>query len=242
MRIGPSRIRAFAVTSLVGVWTVLTYACTGGIENPAYVYVPDSGNSTNVSSDGVPLTNICPTYGGYENVKFLADSILTTAKADCHLSLIIDDGDLHLRDCFEQFVGNSFLCPGVTFAENVSVDSAGKVCESIVPGLTLSPLDWDAFAGFDADASAPSAVSSVLRGRGLTASQLAGVGAFFATKEAGLLNSAVRSDKYTKCSAGCGGDACDPDAGAPPPPPPPPPKDSGAPVKDTGIADAPTDG
>lgn len=244
MRIGASRVRAFAVTSLVGIWTVLTYACTGGIENPAYVYVPDSGNATGLSSDGTPIgADICPTYGGYDNVKFLADSILTTAKADCHLSLIIDEGDTHLRDCFEQFVGNGFQCKGVTFTENVSVDSEGKVCESIVPGLKLSPLDWAAFAGFDSDAGSPSAALSVLRGRGLTADQLAAIGLFFAAKDAGLLNADIRTDKYTKCSSGCGGDACNPDAGTPPPPPPPPPpKDSGSPVKDTGIADAPTDG
>jgi len=237
----PSRVRALAVTSLLGVWAILTYACTGGIENPVYVYVPDSGNSTGVNSDGIPIgAAICAAYGGYDQVKLLADSIITTAKADCHLTPIIDDGDAHLHECFQIFVGNSFLCPGEVFTEGTSVDSAGVACESFIPGIKLSPLDWQAFASFDLDASKLSAAASVFRSYGLKPDELAAVGAFFAQKEESVLNSDVRTDKYTKCSTTCGGVDCDPDAGTPPPPPPP--KDSGTPVKDTGIADAPTDG
>ena len=239
MKTVPSRVRALAVTSLIGVWTVLTYACTGGVENPAYVYVPDSGDSTGLSSVSIGA-NICGKYGGYDQVKLLADSIITTAKADCHLTPIIDDTDTHLHECFQIFVGNSFLCPGVTFAENTSVDLKGVACESFIPGVKLSPLDWQAFAAFGGDASKLSASESVFRAYRLTSDELTAVGNFFAQKEESVLNSDIRTDKYSKCSAGCGGDACNPDAGTPPPPPPP--KDSGTPVKDTGIADAPTDG
>lgn len=244
-----NRARTLIVTSLVGAWAVFTYACTGGIENPQLVLDNTSGNS--VDPNNVAINpEICAQLGGYVNVQHLADAVFATATQDCRLTPTITQAerfgnDVHLYECFEQFVGSVLQCPDVSFTEGTTKDSKGDVCDSITPGLKLSAMDWQSFGAFGADSSTMSAAESVFRGRGLKGNDIAFIANAFAGKQESVANDEIRSDKYTRCSPSCGGDACDPDAGAPPPPPPP--KDSGTtPVdsgsKDTGVADAPTDG
>jgi hypothetical protein len=214
MRILSARARAALVLACFGVWAVLS-ACTVEEENPA----TGSRNRTTTSTEGGTVTPdsidptgiaICAKYGAVEGVNALAQQVLDRAAGDCRIAPLFAGRttDTHFRDCFYAFVGSGFQCPGVTYVQGTTADSAGRRCESVLPGVRLSAEDWKAFA--DLNATPASNLRAVLEARELTIEELRAVGAVFEGKRAGLLNGSVPAGKYTQCSAGCalGGAAC----------------------------------
>jgi hypothetical protein len=213
MRILSARARAAIAVACFGAWGVLA-ACAVEDENPA----TGSRNRTTSNAEGGSLTPgstdptgiaICAKYGESAGVNALAQQILDRAAGDCRIAPLFlgRTTDQHFKDCFYQFFGSGFQCPGVTYVQGTTADSTGDRCESVLPDVRFSTEDWKAFADVN---STTSSLRFVLDARGLTSDELRAIATVFEGKRAGLTNAGVPAGKYTQCSAGCtvGGAAC----------------------------------
>lgn len=237
MRTLSTRARAVVLTTFVGGWAVLAYACSIGIENPP---LPGANTEGGIGPNNVPNLGSasCQKYGGADSVGLLGRQIIDEAKEDCRLSpgFTRADGTAHFAQCFGAFVSAAFGCS--SFTENATTDSAQVPCESAMPGLTFSELDWTTFTDFEVKPSAP--VKAILEGKGLTEEELLIIKAAFESKRTALANAAIAAGKFSECEGTCqpGGEACrgGTDGGNPP-------RDAGTDARDSGgPRDAAADG
>jgi hypothetical protein len=201
--------RVVVLGCCVAVWTVLA-ACSVEDENP-----PTSRNrGTNTGADGSTGTGadgtapsgapLCGKYGGLDGVKGIAAAIVAAAKADCRISPVVSNAEAergtHFKECFDQFVGGGFQCPGVSFSLGQTKDSEGDPCNSQMPGVRFTDRDFNAFS---------ENVKKGLESKGLTADEIRAIAPVFEGARLKLVNDPSKT-KHAQCAPSCqqGGDAC----------------------------------
>lgn len=211
-----SRVVVFA--SCFAVWTILA-ACTVEEENPATTprnRRTDAGLDASLATEAGPGSStgapLCNEYGGVGGVNAIATAIVSTLKADCRIAPIVQEAEQNrgknFKDCFDQFVGSGFQCPGVTFVLGQTQDTEGKTCNSQLSGVQFGSLDFKAFT---------EDVREALKAKGLTDDHIKTLAPVFEGARLKLVTRNTPTDKYTSCAPGCakGGSACVPviDAG-----------------------------
>lgn len=198
------------MSSFLAAWAVLGFACTVEEENPAS---PMRNRGTDSGADGTATVGegdappagapLCGKYGGADGVKAIATAILDSAKADCRISPVVseDVGQQRTQECWSTFVGSSFMCPGVSFTYTATTDSKGQKCNSQLPGVQFSNLDFNAFL---------QDVQATLKAKGLTDDDIKAIAPAFEGGRAKLATGNVPNNKYTQCAANCtqGGESC----------------------------------
>ncbi len=150
-RSGSKTLSRLVVMSSVGLlMAAVGFACTVDEENPATSRPRGTeAGSTQTTDEGgsAPPTGValCGKYGDFEGVKTIANMIIAKAKADCRVTNRFDAADQHATECFQQWVGSNFLCPGIAFSVGTSADLKGKKCESRYPGVTLTNGEFSRF-------------------------------------------------------------------------------------------------
>lgn len=210
MRTSKGRLRVLALSGLVAVWAALAYACGSDDENPAVDRnraTGDGGGEGSVNPNGNPPTPpnaFCGKYGGYENVKSMAATILTKAQADCRIQHGFDGMDQgaqqHLLECFQVQLGNAFHCDGITYVAGQTKDSKGNACRSMSEAHSSNNMpqnyklrlaDYNAF--LDAVASTFNAQN------GATKEDLQSLATFFEGQKANIVQSNSQPDRNAYC-------------------------------------------
>lgn len=234
--------RVLLLTAGAAVWAVLGYACSADDENPATNRPrgSDGGSDGTVDpqgqTDAPSGSSLCDKYGGYTNVKSIADKIIDRAAADCRISQGFssaqgDDQLQHLKECFEiQLGGSAFKCSGVTYSSNTTTDSKGNKCRDMASahkniagnGKKLRNADFDAFV---------EAASAEFAAAGITdKADLTSLAAFFEGTRNLVVQEPTQPKANTFCTDTAACPTCKPvEAGV---------LDSG---KDTGTTDSGTD-
>lgn len=202
--------RVVVLGSLVAVWTILA-ACTVEEENPGTARNRGTGSTLDGSASGEGGQTVTPTgaplcgkYGGPDGIKSIAQTIIVNSKSDCRISPTVTNAErergVNFTDCFTQFVQGGFQCPGVSFSLGQTKDTKDKVCNSQMPGVQFSELDFDTFL---------SDVKLSLEAKGLSADDVRAIAPVF---EGARLKLVVDPSKTThrQCAAVCapGGEAC----------------------------------
>jgi hypothetical protein len=197
-----ARTRVTVLTVLLGAWATLGYACNTDDENPATSRNRDAGTSadtgTGTDQDGAVATGapICDKYGGYDQVKTLAQNILTRAEGDCRISggfANLNGNTQHLTECFQIQLGTGFQCAGISYVANTTTDSKGQKCRDMSrahQGLHLRKAD---FLAFQDD------VIAELTAKGLTQDELKSMAAFFVGYQSQVVQEASQPNANTYC-------------------------------------------
>ncbi|MBX3222144.1 MAG: hypothetical protein KF795_16625 [Labilithrix sp.] len=209
MRTSSSRSRMVVLGCCVAVWSVLA-ACAVEDENPATT----RNRGTDAGGDGAPGTGadgsaatgapLCGKYGGLEGVRGIATEIVNAAKNDCRIGPAVDraaqDRGANFKDCFEQFVASGFQCEGVSFTLGQTKDTEDRPCNSQMPGIRFTELDFNTFS---------QNVKTVLEAKGLSEDEVREIAPVFEGARAKLVNNGSRT-KHAQCAANCttGGEAC----------------------------------
>jgi hypothetical protein len=190
-----------------------------GVQRPG---MGGSGQDATIPDGGEVTATTCSRAGGTAGVKAVVADAMGKLEADCrigaHFTGLGATAKKHMSDCFENYLGNALLCPGVTYAG--STDTARVACRNMRTSherLDLSRDDYNAFN---------EAVISSLRDVGkLIPSEIGGVIAKF-NAEQGIYDPGQNG--YGRCTCPQGGPCT---------PPPPPPVDAGRDVRETGAPD-----
>ncbi len=214
------RTRIAVVSSMLVAWAALAYACSTEDENPGTTRTRDGGGGEGGNID--PQNNpdaqlgapICGKYGGYENVKAIAASIMARAAADCRIGSPITalkpEQTQHLVECFQIQMGGAFQCPGVSYVTNTTKDSAGNKCRDMTnahKGMNLRNADFNAFV---------EVVSAELADKGLSQDDIRAIAPVFEGTRTGVVQTNNQSDRNTYCACENGeymGKPCTVDAG-----------------------------
>ena len=211
-----SRSRLLVLTALVAGWGALAYACGSSDENPAVdrgKVGADSGNDGTVNPTGDDAATgpaLCGKYGGYDNVKAMAASIIQKAEADCRIAGgfagMNQDSQQHMLECFQVQLGNAFKCDGIQYVAGQTTDSKGQKCRDMtsahqnLPGnKKLYVADYNAYMD---------AVANVFNGQaGANTDDLKTLASFFAGQEANVvtavLNNQPKANAYCPAGGGC---------------------------------------
>lgn len=191
------------LSSVVAAFALSIYACAPEDENPATNRprgtldsgVDPTGEDPTDTPVGAPL---CGKYGGYENVKTIANEILENAKADCRINgpiLALNENNARrFKECFEVFIGSTFQCPEATYVGGQTKVSNDRTCRNMVQAhqnLNLRRADFEAFV---------EAVAAGLRAKGVSDDDIR----LLAPSFEGTRNSIVRvnnqPDRNTHCA------------------------------------------
>ncbi len=210
-----SRWRLVGLTALVAVWSALAYACSSDDENPAVNRgnaTADGGGDGTVNPQGDDSSvgpALCGKYGGYDNVKAMAASIIQKAEADCRISggfaNLDQNGQQHMLECFEVQLGNAFKCDGIQYVAGQTTDSKGNHCRDMtsahqnLPGnKKLYVADYNAYMD---------AVAAVFNAQpGANNDDLKTLASFFAGQEANVVTAGINNQP--KANAYCPGAGC----------------------------------
>ncbi len=208
MRTLSARSRVIVLSSFLAICTVVGFACTVEEENPATTRPrgPDaSANSSGSTGEGGGEPTgapVCGKYGAYAGAQAIADQILATAKGDCRIATpLAGSDDAHASQCFQLFVGGNFQCPGVSFSLGISKDSNGEKCNSRLPGVDLSDIDFNVFLV---------SVQGAMKAKGVSDVDIKALLPAFEQARQDLVTNDVPKNKHTACAANCalGGEAC----------------------------------
>lgn len=212
MRTLSARARVIVLGSLVAAWTVLA-ACTVEEENPATTRNRGTGTTLDGSAtgaDGSSTTNpnnngpLCGKYGGPTGVQSIAQTIVANSKSDCRISPTVVQAEqqraINFTDCWTTFVQGNFGCPGISFSLGTTKDSKGEACNSQMPGVKFSELD---FATFMDD------VATTLEAKGVSADDVRLLAPAFNGASLKLIVDPSET-KHRQCAPNCsqGGQAC----------------------------------
>lgn len=232
------RLRVILVTSMIGVWGALAYACSANDENPGNGprKTSDSGTDSTLDPTGNQDSSItsatCQKYGGYDNVKVMAGAILEKVKGDCRISapIVALADDSHLRECFEIQLGGAFQCTGVSYVANVTEDSKKKKCRDMTAAhnkLGLRNADFNAFV---------EDVATVLGEKGVALDDVRAIAPVFEGTRGGVVQQQNQPAANTFCTCPNGeymGKSCVPEGGV---------IDAGTDAPTDAPSDAPADG
>jgi hypothetical protein len=207
------------LSALVAGWAALAYACGSSDENPAVTRGPgtgDGGGDGTVNpqnQDGATGPALCGTYGGYDNVKTMAASIVQKAEADCRLSAGFANvaGDpqaqAHMLDCFTLQLGTAFKCtaPGIPYTAGTSADQKGQKCRDMTSAHQQLPGDKKLYlADYNAYMEAIAAVFNAQSGA--NPDDLKTIASYFNGYQANIVTAGLNNQP--KANAYCPGPAC----------------------------------
>lgn len=213
------RRRMAVVTSMLCIWGAFTYACSVEDENPGTPRRRDSGveeGSTNPTDlpDAALGAPICGKYGGYENVKQIANAIIARAQNDCRISggfaRASNEDMQHLSGCFQIMVGGAFQCQGVSYVANTTTLPDGHKCRDMTrahQGMQLREADFNAFL---------EAIAGELQDQNLTQDEIRLILPVFNGAKAGVVQNNTQPTRNTYCACENGvymGKPCVPEAG-----------------------------
>lgn len=207
------RTRALVLSSVLAGWTVLGLACSVEEENPAPnrprgTTEAGAGSSGSTGSVGEQPTGapLCEKYGGTPNVIAIADGIVISLLDDCRIGIVVKDGRerdaKHFDECFHQFVGGGFQCPGMTFTAGTTTDKSGDKCIKQLEDVTFSDADFNAFVDV---------VARTLKTKGLTDNEVRAILPVFEGARLRMVDPELPRNKHRQCMPNCTlakGDAC----------------------------------